>query len=197
MRVHNLAASAGKRTWATGKKVAYGAVDRILVTDSRVVSATEGKGLLTETEATAARIQRSLMFGVPVVRILTRRTRFARTPWLKVGSKSLSIGTSVRTGVRELQVLTSLLAHRLEESTQGPADARLVEKLAIDLYLHPKRRLDLSDDRLRLVRLSRKWLLVGALGSTTTKRAKRALDAAERVDPVTASAQWAARPPRG
>jgi hypothetical protein len=196
MSPHELVVAAGKRTWSAGRKVAYRAADRILLTDGCVVSATEGKGLLSDTETTAARIQRGLMVAVPVTRMLTRRTRFARTPWLKVGSKSLSIGTSVHAGVRELRVLTSLLAHRLEESTQGPADARLVEKLAIDLYLHPKRRLDLSDDRLRLVRLSRKWVLVGALGSTTTKRAKRALDAAERVDPAAVSAQWAARPPR-
>ena len=194
MRVRDLAASAGKRTWSAGKKVADGTIDRILLTDGRVVSATEGKQILTDTEATAARIQRTLMFGVPVVRLLTRRTRLARTPWVKVGSNSLSIGTSVHAGVRELRVLTSLLSHRLEESTSAPADPRLVEKLAIDLYLYPKRRLHLSDDRLRLVRLTRKWVFTGALGRTTTKRAAKALEAAERVDPAAASAQWAAGP---
>jgi hypothetical protein len=173
------------------------AVDRILLTDGRVASATEGKGLLADTEATAKRIQLGVTIGVPVIRMLARGSRFTRSPWLRVGSSSLSIGTSVRTGVRELQVLTSLLAHRLEESARGPVDPRLVEKLAIDLYLSPKRRPDLSDDRLRLVRLTRKWVLIGALGWTTTKRAKRALDAAERVDPVTVSAQWTARQSRG
>jgi hypothetical protein len=193
MRVHDLAASAGKRTLSAGKKVADGTVDRILLTDGRVVSATEGKRLLSETEATARRIQRSLMFAVPVARLLTRRTCFARTPWVTVGSTSVSIGTSVRTGVRELQVLTSLLSHRLEESTRAPADPRLVEKLAVDLYLYPKRRLNLTDDRLRLVRLTRKLVLTGALGRTTTKRAAKALEAAERVDTAAASAQWTAR----
>ena len=193
MRVRDLAASAGKRTLSAGKKVADGTVDRVLLTDDRVLSATEGKRILTDTEATAARIQRTLMFGVPVARLLTRRTRLARTPWLKVGANSLSIGTSVHAGVRELRVLTSLLSHRLEESTNAPADPRLVEKLAVDLYLHPKRALDLSDEKLRLVRLSRKWVLGGAFGRTTTKRAKRALDAAERVDTDAVSAQWAAR----
>jgi hypothetical protein len=193
MRARDLAASAGKRTWSTGKKVADGAVDRVLLTEGRVSSATEGKRLLAETEATAQGIQRSLMVAVPVVRTVARGTRFARTPWVMVGSTSVSIGTSVRTGVSELRVLTSLLAHRLEESTGGPADPRLVEKMAIDLYLNPKRTLDLSDDRLRLVRLTRKLVLGGALGRTTSKRAGRALDAAERVDPVTVSAQWTAR----
>jgi hypothetical protein len=128
--------------------------------------------------------------------MLARGARLTRVPWVMVGSSSLSIGTSVRTGVREVRVLTSLLAHRLEESTRGPADPRLVEKLAIDLYLNPKRTLDLSDGRLRLVRLTRKWVLSGALGRTTSKRAARALDAAERVDPAAASEQWAARQSR-
>jgi hypothetical protein len=204
MSARELAVSAGKRTGSAGRKaagsfveavdgIAHKAVDRILLTDGRVVSATEGKGLLTDAEATAERIQRGLMLAVPVARMLARGARFTRTPWVMVGSSSLSIGTSVRTGVRELKVLTSLLTHRLEESTHEPADPRLVEKLAVDLYLHPKRTLDLSDERLRLVRLTRKWVLVGALGWTTTKRAKRALDAAERVDPAEVSAQWAAR----
>jgi hypothetical protein len=207
MRAHHLAVSAGRRTWSAGKKVggslveavdgiADKTVDRILLTDGRVVSATEGKRLLAEPEATAQQIQRGVMIAVPAIRMVARVGRFTPTPWVKVGSKSLSIGTSVHTGVRELQVLTSLLTHRLEESTPGSADARLVEKLAIDLYLHPKRTLDLSDERLRLVRLTRKWVLVGALGWTTTKRAKRALDAAERVDPAAVSAQWAARQSR-
>jgi hypothetical protein len=175
--------------------IAQHAIDRILLTDRRVVSADEGKRLLTDTEATAQRIQRGVMIATPVVRRLARGTRVARRPWVRIASSSLSIGTSVRTGVCELKVLTSLLAHRLEESTHTPADARLVEKLAIDLYLHP-RRLDVSDEKLRLVRLTRKWVLIGALGWTTSKRAARALDAADRVDPAAVSAQWAARQPR-
>jgi hypothetical protein len=201
MRARDQAAAALKGAGAAGREavdgMAHKAVDRILLKEGRVISAIEGKRLLAEPEATAQRIQRGVMVAVPTIRMLARVGRFTPTPWVKVGSKSLSIWTSVHTGVRELQVLTSLLTHRLEESTREPADARLVEKLAIDLYLHPKRTLDLSDDRLRLVRLTRKWVLVGALGWTTTKRAKRALDAAERVDPAAASAQWAARQSRG
>jgi hypothetical protein len=196
MRARHHAAAALKGVGATGRKAAGSLVDRVLLTEGRVVSALEGKRLLTEPEARAERIQRGLMIAVPVARMLARGARVTRTPWVMVGSSSISIGTSVHTGVRELKVLTSLLAHRLEESTPGTADPRLVEKLAIDLYLHPKRTLDLSDDKLRLVRLTRKWVFAGALGRTTAKRAGRALDAAERVDPEAASAQWAARQSR-
>jgi hypothetical protein len=207
MRARDRAAKGMKGAGAAGRKaadefatavdgIAHQAIDRILLTGGRVISATEGKRRLAGTEATARRIQWGVMIAGPVVRRLARGTRFTRRPWVRVASSSLSIGTSLRTGVRELQVLTSLLAHRLEESTRRPADPRLVEKLAIDLYLNPKRTLDLSDDRLRLVRLTRKWVLIGALGRTTSKRAAKALDAAERVDSAAVSAQWAARPSR-
>jgi len=63
-----------------------------------------------------------------------------------------------------------------------PSDPVLVKKLAIDLYLAPKRTPRLADERLRLVRLTRKWVLGGAFGRKTSKRAARALDAAERLD---------------
>jgi hypothetical protein len=92
--------------------------------------------------------------------------------------------------VREIQVLSSLVAHRLEQATGAPPDPALVEKVAIDLYLHPKRRLLLSDDKLHLVRLTRKWVLGGVLGRKTEKRASRALAAAERLDAATLAESW-------
>ena len=55
--------------------------------------------------------------------------------------------------------------------------------------------LDLSNDRLRLVRLTRKWVLSGAFGRKTSKREARALDAADRLDPAALLARWATMPP--
>jgi hypothetical protein len=171
------------------------AIDRVLLTDVRVTSAAEGKRLLAgsaDTEALAEKIQRVVVLSVPVIRMLARGARFTGVPWVMVGSSSVSIGVSVRTGVRELQVLASLVAHRLEESTGAPADPRLVKKLAIDLYLKPKRAVDLSNDRLRLVRLTRKWVFSGVFGRKTAKRTVKALAAAERLDAAALSARWAA-----
>src|SRR4029077_1828719 len=99
-----------------------------------------------------------------------------------VASSVFTTGVAVRTGVRELQVLSSFIAHRLEQSTGTSADPALVRKLAIDLYLQPKRAPDLSDDGLHLVRLSRRWVLSGAFGRNTSQRAERALDAGGRLD---------------
>jgi len=170
------------------------AIDRVLLTDERVASAAEGKRLLAgeaDIEASADKIQRVVVAAVPVVRIVARGARFTRVPWVMVASSAVSIGVAVRVGVRELQVLASLVAHRLEQTGDAPADARLVKKLAIDLYLSPKRSPDLADDRLRLLRLGRKWALSGAFSRNTSKQAAKALDAAERLDAAALATRWA------
>src|SRR6478735_12319884 len=126
------------------------AIDRVLLTGERVTSAAEGKRLLAgeaEIEARADKIQRVVVAAVPVVRVVARGARFTRVPWVMVASSAISIGVAVRVGVRELQVLASLVAHRLEQRADAPADPALVKKLAIDLYLNPKRTPDLADDR--------------------------------------------------
>jgi hypothetical protein len=89
-------------------------------------------------------------------------------------------------------VLSSLVAYRIEHATGAPADPKLVEKVAVDLYLNPKRKPELTDDRLRLVRLTRKWVLLGAFGRTTSKRAGKALDAADKLDGSDLAARWIA-----
>ena len=161
------------------------AIDRIVLSDERVTSAAEAKRRLSgreEGEELAGKVQRVVVLATPVVRALARGARFTRLPWAMIASSSISIGLTVRTGVRELQMLASLIAHRLEQATGAPSDPRLVKKIAIDLYLDPKRVPDATDKRLRIVRLTRKWLLLGAFGRKTAKRASKALDAAEKLD---------------
>jgi hypothetical protein len=86
-----------------------------------------------------------------------------------------------------------LVAHRLEQAGVGH-DPALVKKLAIDLYLDPKHTPDPTDGRLRLGGLTRRWVVSGALGRSTSKRARRALDAAEKLDAAAAAARWTSRP---
>jgi hypothetical protein len=164
------------------------AVERVLISDERVTSAAEAKRLLAgsaDIPELADKIQTVVVLAAPVVRVLARGARFARVPWVMVASSSLSIGVAVRAGVRELQVLASLLAHRVEETTGADSDPALIKKVAIDLYLYPRRTPDLGDDKLRLVRLTRKWLLRGIVGRNTSRRAAKALDAADRLDSQT------------
>ena len=102
---------------------------------------------------------------------LGRSARLVKVPWVFVASTTLSMGMTVRSGVKEIQALSSLVAHQLEQATAAPADPALVKKLAVDLYLHPRRTPSVDNDRLRIVRLdARKWLLVGAFGRKTTRR---------------------------
>jgi hypothetical protein len=173
--------------------LADSAVDRVLLTDERVTSALEATRLLdskADTEALADGIQRVVVLAVPVVRTLARGARRSRVPWVMVASSSVSIGIAVRAGVRELQLLASLVAYRLEQATGAPADPALVKKVAIDLYLHPKRAPDPANDKLRLLRLTRTWVLRGAFGRKTSKRAAKALDAAEKLDGQELAARW-------
>jgi hypothetical protein len=169
------------------------AIDEILLGDKRVTSAAEGSRILAgdeQTESLAEDIQRVIVLSVPVVRALARGARFVKLPWVIVGSTAISVGVAVRTGVREIQVLSSLVAHRLEQATGAPADPALVKKAALDLYLHPKRKLRPTDDKLHLIRLTRKWVLGGIFGRKTAKRAKLALAAAERLDAAALAASW-------
>jgi len=173
--------------------LAEDAVDTILLKDRHVSSAAEARGLLArdaDTEGMTDRIQRIVVLATPVVRRLLRGAKFTRVPWVMVASSAVSTGVTVRNGVRELQVLASLIAHRLEEASGRPSDPALVKKLALDLYLDPKRAPDMRDHRLHLVRLTRKWVLSGTFGRSTSKRAARALDAAERLDAAAVAALW-------
>lgn len=160
-------------------------VDRLLRTDERVATAAEGKLLIAADdgmEDVADRVQRFVAVATPAVRIFARGARFTRVPWVLVASTAVSLTTTTRAGVREVRVLGSLLAYRLEQATGTPADPGLVKKLAVELYLAPKRKPDVTGLDLPLAQLVRKWLFRGVFGRDTRRAAERALDAAERLD---------------
>ena len=160
-------------------------IDRVLSTSDRVTSATDGKRLLAAddgTEAVADHVQRVVVLAIPVLRTFARGARFTRVPWVLVATTAFSIGSAVRSGVREAQVIGSLVAYRLEQATGRPADPTLVKKLTLELYLAPRRTPDPSDLALPLGQLLRRWVIKGAIGRDTRKAASKALEAAERLD---------------
>jgi hypothetical protein len=110
-----------------------------------------------------------------------------------VASTTVSVGIAIRTGVRELQVIAALVNHRLESAHGVQPDPALVKRVAVELYLEPKHAPDLSGDRLRLLRLTRKWIVSGAFGRNTSKQATKALSAAEKLDGPAIRTRWAAR----
>jgi hypothetical protein len=167
------------------RDVVHQAFERILSSDIHVTTAAEAKRLLAEhedTEEMTDAIQRFVAVATPVARIALRGVRFTRVPWVLVASSAVSIGVTVRNGVRELQTLAALLAHRLEQETGEQPNPALLQKLTLELYLKPRRTADVSDLGLPLARLARRWIVSGALGRNTRGKTERALDAAERLD---------------
>jgi hypothetical protein len=161
------------------------AFERLLSSDIHVTTAAEAKRLLAEhedTEEMTDAIQRFVAVATPVARIALRGARFTRVPWVLVASSAVSIGVTVRNGVRELQALAALLAYRLEQEAGGPPNPALLQKLTLELYLKPRRTPDVSDLGLSLARLARRWIVSGALGRNTRGKTEEALDAAERLD---------------
>ncbi len=57
-----------------------------------------------------------------------------------------------------------------------------MKKLAVELYLAPKRKPDVAGLDLPLAQLARKWLLRGVVGRDARRAAEKALDAAEQLD---------------
>lgn len=180
--------------------VVHQAFDRLLSSDTTVTTAAEAKALLADhedTEELTDAIQRFVAIATPVARIALRGARLTRIPWVLVASSAVSIGVTVRNGVRELQAIAALLAHRFETETDAPPDPALVQKLTLELYLRPRRTPDVSDLGLPLARLARRWIVSGALGRNTREKTEKALDAAERLDigSLAARAPAATRPP--
>ena len=163
------------------------AFDRLLSSDTAPATAAEARRLLADhedTEELTDAIQRFVAIATPVVRIALRGARFTRIPWVLVASSAVSMGVTVRNGVRELQAIAALLSHRFEEAAGTPPDPALLRKLTLELYLRPRRTPDVSDLTLPLVRLSRRWIVSGAFGRNTRGKTEKALDAAERLDVV-------------
>jgi hypothetical protein len=161
------------------------AFGRLLSSDMRAKTAAEAKRLLADhedTEELTDAIQRFVGIATPIVRVALRGARFTRIPWVLVASSAISIGVTARNGVRELQAIAALIAHRFEERTGAQPDPALLQKLTLELYLNPRRTPDLAELDLPLARLARRWLVSGAFGRNTRRKTHKALDAAERLD---------------
>ncbi len=129
-------------------------VDRVLRNEERVATAAEGKLLIAADD------------GMEEVADRVQRFVAVATPTVRV----------------LVRVLGSLLAFRLEQVNGAPADPALVKKLAVELYLAPKRKPDVARLDLPLAKLARRWLLRGVFGRDTRRAAEKALDAAEQLD---------------
>ncbi len=159
----------------------------------RVTSAADGRALLASgehPEAVAEQLQGVAIAVMPLVR-MARRTRWLpRLPSALVASTVVSAAMTFRRGTRELQVVASLVDHRIETATGELADAALVKAATLALYLDPDLAPRPERGGLRLARLARRWAVRGAFGRGTGSAAGRALDAAERIDGAALAASW-------
>jgi hypothetical protein len=172
--------------------VVYRAFERLLSSDIEVTSAADARRLLAgdeDTEELTDAIQRFVAIATPVVRIALRGARITRVPWVLVASSAVSIGVTVRNGVRELQAIAALLAYRFNQETGAPPEPALLQKLTLELYLKPRRTPDVSDLSLPLARLGRRWIISGAFGRNTRGKTEKAFDAAERLDVASIAAR--------
>ena len=161
------------------------AFDRLLSSDTRVTTAAEARRLLAnheDTEELTDAIQRFVAIATPVVRFALSGARVTRIPWVLVASSAVSIGVTVRNGVRELQAIAALLAYRFEEETGTPPDPALLQKLTLELYLRPQRTPNVTDLGLPLAGLARRWIVSGVFGRNTRRKTEKALAAAERLE---------------
>ena len=167
------------------------AIDRVLARPYQVTTADDARALLDDPDsidvsAFADQIQQVAIIAIPLVR---RLGAFRRVPGVKKVPWVLSIITvanvtrSIRQGVREVQVVGSYLAARLQATTGQPPDPELVKRLTVQLYLSPSRQPDTSITAgVPSGRLLRRWLTYGLVGRTTNKVAVRAVGAVERLD---------------
>ena len=99
-------------------------IDRILLSPERVTSAAEGKRLIAfddDSEDVTDTDPAHRHVATPIVRTLARGSRLLpRVPWVLVASTTASLVMTLRGGVREVRVLGSLVAHRLEQQQAVP-----------------------------------------------------------------------------
>jgi hypothetical protein len=167
------------------------AIDKVLARPFEVTSAHEARAVLDDPDAIdvsalADQIQQVVLLATPVLR---RVGKFKRMPGVKRIPLLFSVVTlanltrAVRQGVREVQVVGSYVAARIQAATGAPPDPELVKRLTVQIYLSPSHRHDfVPSDRLPTGKLLQTWLISGLLGRTSNKKAVRAIGAVERLD---------------
>jgi hypothetical protein len=166
-------------------------IDRVLARPYEVTTADEARAVLDDPDAIdvsafADQIQQVALVAAPLVRRVGKFKRvpgLKRVPWFLTFVTLANLTRAVRQGVREVQIVGSFLAARIQHAAGAPPDPDLVKRLTVQVYLSPSRRLDpTEDDRIPARKLLQRWLLNGFLGRTSNKSAVRAIGAVERLD---------------
>jgi hypothetical protein len=200
-KVKSTAASVPKAAAAVPRAAAAAAtslydrvIDRVLARPYEVTTADEARAVLDDPDAIdvsafADQIQQVALVALPIVRRIGRFRKVPgvkKVPWVFSLVTITNLTRAVRQGVREVQVLGSYLAARIQATTGAPPDPELVKRLTVQLYLSPTRTLDPSvDESVQARKLLQRWLFNGLIGRTSNKAAVRAIGAVERLDIAT------------
>jgi hypothetical protein len=167
------------------------AIDRVLARPYEITTADEARAVLDDPDAIdvsafADQIQQVALFTMPIVRRISRFRKVPgvkKVPWVFSLVTITNLTRSIRQGVREVQVVGSYLAARIQRATGSPPDPDLVKRLTVQLYLAPTRKADPTvPESLEARKLLQRWLFNGLLGRTSNKTAVRAIGAIERLD---------------
>ena len=176
------------------------AIDAVLGRDDRPVTASQAKKLLkggaTDQRELADQIQKIAMVATPIIRrlaIVRKVPGVKRAPLVLTVTTTAAVAARLRAGVRDVQVVGSYLASRIEAATGQPADPALVKRAAVELYIKAERPPTLDARRIPLTRLARMWLVRGFLGRDSTKKATKAIDAIDRLDVHRLLHDWSIR----
>lgn len=185
------------------------AVDAVLATPHLIRDERDALQLLdergsTDDQALAERIGKLAMVATPVLTRMKSAGRLAklaklpgakRVPLIASVTTVASVGAALNRGVRDVQVIGSYVATRIERTTGEPPDPELVKRLTVQLYLSPST-VPRLDKRVPTAKLLRKWLVRGALGRDSKKAAQKAVAAVTRLDVPSAVAWWRANSDR-
>jgi hypothetical protein len=150
--------------------------------------------------ATAGTLAAFVERALPVAKLSTKAGKKLPMPAIKYTLAAipiaLQLGSSVRHGVRELQVIASYLIHRLREAGVEPRRG-LVSALALSIALDPERRPDVGLTPGRAgAGLARQWILRSMGKQSAKARTRRAhvdVAAVDRLDLRALSKEWGAR----
>lgn len=180
------------------------AIDAVLLKPREIHSAEEALEALKadaswNADALAGQIQKTALVVTPLLRrfrTVSKAPGVRKVPYVAVVATLTTVSTQLWAGIKEVQVLAALVETRLRDAGL-PADPPLVKRLAIELYTHPDRTPTLESVSVSIRGMVARWAAAGVFGRDTSKRARKAFVAAERLDYAALVADWQPPPPRG
>jgi hypothetical protein len=173
------------------------AIDAVLLRPREISTAEEALAALRadaswNADALTGQIQKTALVVTPLLRrfrMVGKAPGVRRVPTIAVVTTVATVSTQLWAGIKEVQVLAALIATRLRQEGL-PADPPLVKRLAIELYTKPDQTPTLESVRTSINGVLARWAFAGVFGRDTSKRARKAFVAAERLDLREVVAKW-------